>query len=66
MHGGAIVSHFLNSDAWANWFPVGLLAALMLAVALGGCAENPIGGKSLKQFWDGLDRDHYSRPARRP
>ena len=59
------MGRILNSDAWATALPCALLAALILAVAMGGCAENPIGGKSLKQFWDERDRAMHAQPARR-
>lgn len=60
------MGRILNSDAWAHGLPCALVVGLIVAVIMGGCANNPIGGKTLKEFWDGHDRAGYFRPARRP
>lgn len=58
------MGRLLNSDAWAHGLPCALLAALIVAVLLGGCANNGLGGKTLKEFWDEHDRAAHALPRR--
>ena len=51
------MSRILNSDGWAHGLPCALLAALILAIALGGCAAlRDIGGQDTRDWWQQKER----------
>lgn len=52
------MARLLHSDGWAHSLPFAILAALIMAVALGGCEmlRDFQGPKDTSSFWDRLDR----------